>query len=68
MYDGEVLFGGKAIAAELSRLTGREVPEKTALYWIKRGVIRARKAGYFLVTTKTSLREDLSPETSVPGT
>jgi hypothetical protein len=65
MYDdGEVLFGGRAIAAELSRLTGREVPEKTAFYWIQRGVIRARRAGHFLVATKTSLREDLSPESA----
>jgi hypothetical protein len=61
MQDGEVLFGLKAIAGELSRITGKEIPEKTAAYWAKRGVFRSRKCGHFVIATKTSLREDFQP-------
>jgi hypothetical protein len=59
--DGEVLLGDIAIAQELSRLLGREVHPKTANYWIKRKIIRAKKAGHFHAATRTSLREDFQP-------
>jgi hypothetical protein len=62
MEDGEVLFGLRAIAGELTRLTGKEIPEKRAAYWAKRGVFRSRKYGHFVVTTKTDLQASFKPE------
>jgi hypothetical protein len=62
MEDGEVLFGLEAIAGELSRITGKEIDEKTAGYWARRGIYRTRKRGHFVTATKSSLAKDFQPE------
>jgi hypothetical protein len=60
--DGEVIFFGlDEIAKELSRVTRKPVTPKTAGYWIKRGVIRAKKAGHFRTATRSSIAADLTP-------
>ena len=65
MQDGEILFGLDAIADELSRLTGKQITKKQAGYWARRQVFRARKCGHFVTATKTSIREDFSPESAI---
>jgi hypothetical protein len=61
--NGEVVFFGlEEIAGELSRVTRKRITAQRAAYWIKRGVIRARKAGHFRSATRASIQADLSPE------
>jgi hypothetical protein len=60
--DDVVFFGLEQIAAELSRVTKKEVTAKRASNWIKSGVIRARKAGHFRTATRSSIAADLRPE------
>jgi hypothetical protein len=59
MHDAgvESLFRIKAIAAELSRLTGGEVSEQRAKYWCAKGYIPAWKIGPFWASTRSALRE-----------
>jgi hypothetical protein len=64
--DGEVLFGGAAIAEEIARLTGKPISSDQAYRWAKNGTIPAKKAGAFVVTTKTALRESFQPRSSAP--
>jgi hypothetical protein len=42
---GEVLLGGEAIAAEISRLTGKAISPDQAYRWAKSGRIQAKKVG-----------------------
>jgi hypothetical protein len=60
--DREVLFGGVAIAEEITRLTGKPTSPDQAYRWAKNGTIRAKKAGQFVVTTRTALRESFQPD------
>jgi hypothetical protein len=59
--DSEVLFGGVAIAEEITRLTGKPISPDQAYRWAKNGTIKAKKAGQFVVTTKPALRESFRP-------
>jgi hypothetical protein len=60
--DGEVLRGGKKMAAELSRLLDEPIDPQKAIRWAVNGTIPARKAGVFWCTTKAALRDHFRPK------
>jgi hypothetical protein len=62
LQDGETLLGYVPISDEISRVIGKKVTESQAAHWAKRGVYRVRKAGHFVLATKTSIAEDFSLE------